>query len=79
MSGHSVLSRVCCVYARWPERHCLWLLWVLLFSRGGAPSEEGSAIPGFSALGSPFIHLGSTWRAAFEAQGPAEPWLSLAA
>lgn len=42
------------------------------------PSEEGSAIPGFSALRSPFIHSGGTWQAA-EAQGLAELWLSLVA
>lgn len=77
MSGHSVLSRVCCVYSRLPQEPCLWLLWACLFSRGGAPSE-GSAVPGFSALSSPFIRPGGTWQAA-EAQGPAELRLSLVA
>lgn len=72
--GDSVLSRVCCVYAGLPQKHCLGLLWLRLFSRGLAPSEEGSAILGFSALRSRFIHAGGTWRAA-----EAEQWLSLVA
>lgn len=76
--GGSVLSRVCCVCARLLQKHCLWLLWVWLLSRGGAPLEEDSAIQRFLALRSPFIYPGGTWQAA-GAQGPAELWLSLVA
>lgn len=77
--GHSVLSRVCGVCMLGCHRSTAFsCFWVWLFSRGGAPSEEGSAIPGFSALSSPFIHPGGTWQAA-ETQGPAELRLSLVA
>lgn len=78
MSGHSVLSHVCGEYSRLPQKHIAFGCSGRGFSRGGVPSEEGSATPEFSALRSPFIHPGDTWQAA-EAQGPAELWLSLVA